>query len=134
MLDGGRPSDVVALEAKNRANERMISHLNIQVDYLQQKNRDSERKMREFNLLAEDSHIKAHSLKTKTRELEHELSDRERMALKYKTEKDVVVRAADREMNEAKVNSSFCLMSIRDVRFGLKLGQICTKLDKSGTF
>jgi len=102
MLDGGRPSDVVALEAKNRANERMISHLNIQVDYLQQKNRDSERKMREFNLLAEDSHIKAHSLKTKTRELEHELSDRERMALKYKTEKDVVVRAADREMNEAK--------------------------------
>ena len=31
MLDGGRPSDVVALEAKNRSNERMISHLNIQV-------------------------------------------------------------------------------------------------------
>jgi len=31
MLDGGRPSDVVALEARNRANERMISHLNIQV-------------------------------------------------------------------------------------------------------
>ena len=31
MLDGGRSSDVVALEARNRANERMISHLNIQV-------------------------------------------------------------------------------------------------------
>lgn len=31
MLDGGRPSDVVALESRNRANERMISHLNIQV-------------------------------------------------------------------------------------------------------
>ena len=31
MLEGGRPSDVVALEARNRANERMISHLNIQV-------------------------------------------------------------------------------------------------------
>lgn len=31
MLDGGRPSDVVSLDAKNRANERMISHLNIQV-------------------------------------------------------------------------------------------------------
>jgi len=31
MLEGGRPHDVVALEAKNRTNERMISHLNIQV-------------------------------------------------------------------------------------------------------
>lgn len=33
MLEGGRPSDVVALEARNRANERMISHLNIQVKW-----------------------------------------------------------------------------------------------------
>ena len=32
MLDGGRSQDVVALEARNRANERMISHLNIQVN------------------------------------------------------------------------------------------------------
>ena len=31
MLDGSRSSDVVALAARNRANERMISHLNIQV-------------------------------------------------------------------------------------------------------
>ena len=31
LLEGGRPYDVVALEAKNRSNERLISHLNIQV-------------------------------------------------------------------------------------------------------
>ena len=31
MLSGGRPSDTLALEVKNRANEKMISHLNIQV-------------------------------------------------------------------------------------------------------
>jgi len=31
LLDGGRPHDVVALEARNRSNERLISHLNIQV-------------------------------------------------------------------------------------------------------
>jgi hypothetical protein len=31
LLDGGRPYDVVALEARNRGNERLISHLNIQV-------------------------------------------------------------------------------------------------------
>lgn len=33
LLDGGRPHDVVALEARNRSNERLISHLNIQVTY-----------------------------------------------------------------------------------------------------
>ena len=31
MLEGGRPYDVVALETRNRSNERLISHLNIQV-------------------------------------------------------------------------------------------------------
>ena len=31
MLEGGRPFDVVALESRNRSNERLISHLNIQV-------------------------------------------------------------------------------------------------------
>jgi len=30
-LEGGRPQDVVSLEAKNRSNERLISHLNLQV-------------------------------------------------------------------------------------------------------
>uniref|UniRef100_A0A2C9JE12 Centrosomal protein of 135 kDa n=1 Tax=Biomphalaria glabrata TaxID=6526 RepID=A0A2C9JE12_BIOGL len=85
MLDGGRPSDVVALEAKNRANERMISHLNIQIDYLQNKNRDYERKLREANL-----------------ELETVLSDKERVAKKLQADKQIVVQAADREMSEAK--------------------------------
>ena len=31
LLEGGRPYDVVAMEARNRSNERLISHLNIQV-------------------------------------------------------------------------------------------------------
>ncbi|CAD5116285.1 DgyrCDS5192 [Dimorphilus gyrociliatus] len=38
QLQGGRPYDVVALEARNRSHERHIAHLNIQLDYLQQKN------------------------------------------------------------------------------------------------
>ncbi|XP_059152466.1 centrosomal protein of 135 kDa-like isoform X1 [Physella acuta] len=85
MLDGGRPSDVVALDAKNRANERMISHLNIQVDYLQNKNREYERKLREANY-----------------QLDSALTDRERVAKKLQVDKEIVVQAADREMNEAK--------------------------------
>ncbi|KAK3100318.1 hypothetical protein FSP39_018085 [Pinctada imbricata] len=55
MLEGGRPSDVVALEARNRANERMISHLNIQIDFLQQKNREVDRKLQEALSRGDDS-------------------------------------------------------------------------------
>ena len=31
QLEGGKPYDVMTTEAKNRSNERLISHLNVQV-------------------------------------------------------------------------------------------------------
>ncbi|BFZ24412.1 hypothetical protein BsWGS_27451 [Bradybaena similaris] len=102
MLDGGRPSDVVALQAKNRANERMISHLNIQVDYLQNKNREYERKLREVSHQLDAVESKASIYQSKSRDLENALSDKDRVTKKLQTDKNVVVEAADREMNEAK--------------------------------
>lgn len=30
-LEGGRPHDVISLESKNKSNERLIAHLNLQV-------------------------------------------------------------------------------------------------------
>ncbi|CAG5129994.1 unnamed protein product [Candidula unifasciata] len=102
MLDGGRPSDVVALQAKNRANERMISHLNIQVDYLQNKNREYERKLREVSHQLDAVESKASIYQSKSQDLESALSDKERVTKKLQTDKNIVVEAADREMNEAK--------------------------------
>lgn len=32
-LDGGRPYDVLSLEAQNISNEKLIAHLNLQVTY-----------------------------------------------------------------------------------------------------
>ncbi|GFS26865.1 centrosomal protein of 135 kDa-like [Elysia marginata] len=102
MLDGGRPSDVVALEAKNRANERMISHLNIQVDYLQNKTRDYERKLRDATMQLDAVENKAETYQSKSRDLEYVLGDQERRAKQLAADKASVVIAADREMNEAK--------------------------------
>ena len=34
-LEGGRPHDVVSLEARNKSNERLISHLNLQVSWVE---------------------------------------------------------------------------------------------------
>lgn len=109
MLDGGRPSDVVALEARNRANERMISHLNIQIDFLQQKNREMERKMNEalatrdeYESMSSKMNLKTRQLEAKNKELEYDLNDVDRMAKRLQSDKEIVVKEADREMNEAK--------------------------------
>ncbi len=32
VLDGGRPNDVISLEAQNISNEKLIAHLNLQVN------------------------------------------------------------------------------------------------------
>ncbi|XP_052276552.1 centrosomal protein of 135 kDa-like isoform X1 [Dreissena polymorpha] len=102
MLDGGRPSDVVALEARNRANERMISHLNIQIDFLQQKNREMERKFRDA--VADRSEVETELGKCKAHlsDLELELQSVDRHAKRLETDRSIVLKTADREMEEAK--------------------------------
>ncbi|XP_053399484.1 centrosomal protein of 135 kDa-like isoform X2 [Mercenaria mercenaria] len=102
MLDGGRPSDVVALEARNRANERMISHLNIQIDFLQQKNREMDRKYRDA--VTDRSEVESDLAKYKARmsDLELEFQSVDRHAKRLETDKSIVLKTADREMEEAK--------------------------------
>ncbi|XP_067662962.1 centrosomal protein of 135 kDa-like isoform X1 [Haliotis asinina] len=102
MLDGGRPADVVALESRNRANERMISHLNIQVDFLSNKNRELERKLHDSNYKISDADSKLMKRQSQIRDLEAELQDVDRIAKRIQGDKEKVVKTADREMLEAK--------------------------------
>ena len=45
MLKGGRPPEALAAEGTKHTNERVMAHLNIQVDFLQQANRELETKL-----------------------------------------------------------------------------------------
>lgn len=45
MLKGGRPAEALAAEGARVSNERMVAHLNVQVDFLQQAARDLEGKL-----------------------------------------------------------------------------------------
>nr|ANN83882.1 Cep135 [Patiria miniata] len=103
QLEGGRPFDVVSTEAKNRSNERLISHLNVQIDYLQQSNRDAERRLREANVARDNANQKALELSQKNEELAEELRNVDRLAHRLKADKDNVIRAADHDVIEAKV-------------------------------
>lgn len=83
----------------------------MQIDFLQQKTREMERKMNEalstrdeYESEASKFKLQTRQLQAKNKELEFDLNDVDRMAKRLQTDKDIVVKEADREMTEAKVN------------------------------
>ncbi|XP_070554439.1 centrosomal protein of 135 kDa-like isoform X2 [Ptychodera flava] len=101
QLEGGRPYDVVSADSKNKSNERLISHLNTQIDFLQQANRDLERRLKEAIQDKHDASNKARDLTIKNQELLTEIKDIDRLAKQLQTDKDVAITAADRDVVEA---------------------------------
>lgn len=73
------------------------------MDYLQQKNREYERKLRDTSNKYDFLENRAHTYENRSRDLEFELNNADRMAKRLAADKSLVVKAADREMNEAKV-------------------------------
>ncbi|XP_078481086.1 centrosomal protein of 135 kDa isoform X3 [Ciona intestinalis] len=102
-LEGGRPQDVISLEAKNRSNERLISHLNLQVDYLQQSNQELEDRIKDLedgkSLAVADSQ----RLGREVERLHGELRDIDRLAQQLEQDKQEAVVVADREIHEAQI-------------------------------
>ena len=45
LLKGGRPPEALAAKGAKETNERMVAHLNIQIDFLQQANHELEKKL-----------------------------------------------------------------------------------------
>ncbi|KAF6026416.1 CEP135 [Bugula neritina] len=131
VLDGGRPYDVVALEARNRSNEKLISHLNIQIDYLQQKNKELERKLGESRVGEANARQLAVSADLEKSNLEMTLKDVDRTARRLKNDKDAVIDVADKEMAEAKLELSKSNKEIEKLDLELsKLRQSVTELKK----
>nr|CAB3229903.1 centrosomal protein of 135 kDa [Phallusia mammillata] len=102
-LEGGRPHDVVSLEAKNRSNERLISHLNLQVDYLQQTNQELEDRIKELEEGKANAVGDTQRLNREVDRLHAELRDIDRLAQQLEQEKQDAVIAADREIHEAQL-------------------------------
>jgi len=113
-LEGGRPHDVISLEAKNRSNERLISHLNLQVDYLQQTNQELEDRIGELDIgkqSALDENIK---LKVDIEKLHQELKDIDLLAQQLEREKQEALNTADREIQEAQIELKQTVISNKD--------------------
>ncbi|XP_020629879.1 centrosomal protein of 135 kDa-like isoform X1 [Orbicella faveolata] len=102
LLDGGRPVDAVLREGKKDSSERVVAHLNVQVDYLQQANHDLEKQLKDTI----DQHVeatrRANDLEGKNAELLLELKDINRLSKQVEEDKQRDVGIVRSELVETK--------------------------------
>ncbi|XP_041790980.1 centrosomal protein of 135 kDa isoform X2 [Chelmon rostratus] len=101
-LQGGRPHDVISLEAQNISNEKLIAHLNLQIEYLQETNRMLEQKVEGLQQKKKDASTEVANLSLKNLELCEELTHIDDLAKRLEMDKDRVLETADMELQETK--------------------------------
>ena len=77
--------------------------LDFQIDYLQQKNADLTGRLHDTEGRAQSALLTSGSLDNRNVQLESELQSVDRMAQRLQMDKESTVKAADREITEAKV-------------------------------
>ncbi|XP_066241646.1 centrosomal protein of 135 kDa isoform X1 [Saccopteryx leptura] len=114
-LDGGRSSDILSLESKNKTNEKLIAHLNIQVEFLQQANKDLEKHIRELMETKETVATEVVNLSNKNEKLCQELTEIDQLAQQLERHKEEVLETADKELDEAKKEIKRNLSEMRNL-------------------
>ncbi|XP_077389279.1 centrosomal protein of 135 kDa-like isoform X2 [Festucalex cinctus] len=98
-LHGGRPRDVVSLEAQNVSNEKLIAHLNLQIEFLQESNKTLEEKVEG---LQHKSSSEVADLSLKNFELCQELTHIDGLAKRMEMDKERALEMADTELRDNK--------------------------------
>lgn len=111
-LDGGRSSDVLSLETRNKTNEKLIAHLNVQVDFLQKANKDLEKHIQELVETKETVTTEVVNLSHKNEKLCQELTEIDQLAQQLERHKAQALETADKELGEAKkeIKRNLCEM------------------------
>ncbi|KFR07871.1 Centrosomal protein of 135 kDa, partial [Nipponia nippon] len=101
-LDGGRSHEVISLESRSKSNEKLITHLNLQVEYLQQTNKELEKRIQDLLDTKQNVTSEVVHLSNKNEELCQELSEIDHLAQQLERHKEIVLETADKEIGEAK--------------------------------
>ncbi|KAM4738802.1 centrosomal protein of 135 kDa isoform 2-T2 [Anableps anableps] len=102
VLQGGRPHDVISLEAQNVSNEKLIAHLNLQIEYLQETNRTLEQTIEGLQQKKRDASTEVANLSLKNLELCEELTHIDHLAKCMEMDKERVLENVDLELQETK--------------------------------
>ncbi|NXA00691.1 CP135 protein, partial [Nesospiza acunhae] len=115
-LDGGRSHEVLSLESRTKSNEKLISHLNIQVDYLQKKNKELENHIQDLLDTKQNVTSEVVDLSNKNQELCQELNEIDHLAQQLERHKEIVLETADKEIGEAKKEIERRVSEIQDLQ------------------
>lgn len=100
VLRGGRPHDVISLEAQNASNEKLIAHLNLQIEYLQETNRTLEQRIEGLQQKKKDASTEVANLSLKNLELCEELTHIDHLTKRMEMDKERVLENVDKELQE----------------------------------
>ncbi|NWI66888.1 CP135 protein, partial [Todus mexicanus] len=101
-LDGGHSHEVISVESRSKSNEKLITHLNLQIDYLEQTNKKLENRIQELLDTEQNATSEVVHLSNKNEELCQELNEIDHLAQQLERHKEIVLEAADKEIGEAK--------------------------------
>ncbi|KAJ3600083.1 hypothetical protein NHX12_034035 [Muraenolepis orangiensis] len=90
------------IKAQNVRNDKMIAHLNLQIEYLQAANTTLEQKVEAAQQRKRDVSGEVADLSLKNQELCQELSHIDHLAKRLETDKELALQTADQELREAK--------------------------------
>ncbi|XP_054910083.1 centrosomal protein of 135 kDa isoform X2 [Poeciliopsis prolifica] len=102
LLHGGRPYDVISLEAQNVSNEKLITHLNLQIEYLQEANSALQDRVEGLQQRKKDASTEVANLSLKNLELCEELTQIDHLAQCMELDKERVLENVDIELKKAK--------------------------------
>uniref|UniRef100_A0A3B3Z0Y9 Centrosomal protein 135 n=1 Tax=Poecilia mexicana TaxID=48701 RepID=A0A3B3Z0Y9_9TELE len=101
LLHGGRPYDVISLEAQNVSNEKLIAHLNLQIEYLQEANSTLQDRIEGLQQTKKDASTEVANLSLKNLELCEELTQIDHLAQCMEMDKERVLENVDIELQKA---------------------------------
>ncbi|KAK2492055.1 hypothetical protein MC885_007756 [Smutsia gigantea] len=109
-LNGGRSPDILSLESRNKSNEKLIAHLN-----MQQANKDLEKHIQELMETKETVTTEVVNLSNKNEKLCQELTEIDQLAQQLERHKEEVLETADKELEEAKKEIKTKLSEMRNL-------------------
>lgn len=115
-LDGGRSHEVLFLESRTKSNEKLIAHLNLQVEYLQKKNKELENRIQDLLDTKQNVTSEVVDLSNKNEELCQELNQIDHLAQQLERHKEIVLETADKEIGEAKKEIERKVSEIQDLQ------------------
>ncbi|XP_056346119.1 centrosomal protein of 135 kDa isoform X2 [Oenanthe melanoleuca] len=115
-LDGGRSHEVLSLESRTKSSEKLVSHLNLQVEYLQQRNKELENRIQDLLDTKKNVTSEVVDLSNKNEELCQELNEIDHLAQQLERHKEIVLETADKEIGEAKKEIERKVSEIQDLQ------------------